>query len=90
MNAHQALGLMKPLLEVTMFVAGPILVASLLAGVIICVLQAATQIQEASISFIGKVLAVIAVCVVVGPALAAHVVSYTKSSIGSIEHVVRG
>jgi flagellar biosynthetic protein FliQ len=89
-NADQALELMKHLLEVTMLVAGPVLGASLLAGVLIGIIQAATQINEASISFVGKVMAVVAVGLLVGPALAAQVVSYTKSSISSIEHVVRG
>ncbi len=90
MNTDQALELMKHLLEVTMMVAGPVLGASLIAGVIIGIIQAATQINEASISFVGKVLAVVAVGLIVGPALAAQVVSYTKNSLTQIEHVVKG
>ena len=90
MNADQALELMKNLLAVTMMVAGPVLGASLFAGVVIGIIQAATQINEASISFVGKVLAVVAVGLLIGPALASQVVSYTKNSITSIEHVVKG
>ncbi len=90
MNADQALELMKHLLEVTMMVAGPVLGASLVAGVLIGIIQAATQINEASISFVGKVMAVVAIGLLVGPALASQVVSYTKHSLSSIEHVIRG
>jgi flagellar biosynthetic protein FliQ len=89
-NADQALELMKRLIETTMFVAGPVLMASLTAGILVGIVQAATQINEASVSFVVKVIAVLAVVLVVGPALAANVIGYTKHSIGSIEHVVRG
>jgi flagellar biosynthetic protein FliQ len=69
-------------------VAGPVLLASLLAGVTIGILQAATQVNEASISFIAKAGAIIVVLVALGPMLAAHAISYTRASLVSIEHVV--
>jgi flagellar biosynthetic protein FliQ len=89
MNSDQALELISNLLQATMFVAGPILFASLFAGVIVGILQAATQINEASVSFVVKVAAVMAVLVAVGPALAAHAIGYAKNSFASVEHVVR-
>ena len=88
MNADQALELALALIQVTGFVAGPVLLASLLAGVTIGILQAATQVNEASISFIAKAGAIIVVLVALGPMLAAHAISYTRASLVSIEHVV--
>jgi flagellar biosynthetic protein FliQ len=88
MNADQALELALALLQVTAFVAGPVLVASLLAGVGIGVVQAATQVNEASISFITKAVAITLVLVTLGPMLASHALSYTRATLLSIEHVV--
>ncbi len=88
MNADQALELALTLLQVTAFVAGPVLLASLLAGVGIGVIQAATQINEASISFITKAGAIVLVLITLGPMLASHALSYTRASLLSIEHVV--
>jgi|HubBroStandDraft_1064217.scaffolds.fasta_scaffold818690_2 flagellar biosynthetic protein FliQ len=89
MSADQALELALALLQVTAFVAGPVLLASLLAGVSIGIVQAATQVNEASISFITKAGAIVVVLVTLGPMLAAHALSYTRASLVSIEHVVR-
>ena len=67
---------------------GPVLLASLMAGVAIGVVQAATQVNEASISFIAKAGAIVLVLVTLGPMLASHALSYTRASLLSIEHVV--
>jgi flagellar biosynthetic protein FliQ len=88
MTTDQALQMALALLQVTAFVAGPILAASLLAGVGIGVLQAATQVNEASISFVTKVGAIIIVMLTLGPMLASHALSYARASLESIEHVV--
>lgn len=89
MNSAQALELISHLLEVTMFVAGPVLLASLLAGLSVGVMQAAMQINEASVSFIVKVVSVVGVLVALGPRLVSYAVDYTRGSFAAIEHVVR-
>lgn len=89
MNSAQALELIARLLQVTMFVAGPVLLASLVAGLLVGIVQAATQINEASVSFIVKVVSVVAVLVGLGPSLVTYTTDYARSSFGAIEHVVR-
>jgi flagellar biosynthesis protein FliQ len=89
MSADAALELFANLLKVAMFVAGPMLLASLLAGIIVGILQAATQINEASIGFVAKAAAVMLVMVTVGPALASQAVGYTRHSLEAVRHVVR-
>jgi flagellar biosynthetic protein FliQ len=89
MTSDQALELFSTLLQVTMFVAGPILLASLLAGVFVGIMQAATQINEASVSFVIKVAVVMGVLAAIGPALASRAVGYTRDNLQSVEHVVR-
>lgn len=70
-------------------VAGPALLITLLVGLIIGVLQAATQINEASISFIGKLLAVMATIVVLGSWSLRQLMEYTTHTITSISEIVR-
>jgi len=89
MSSDQALELVANLLRTCMFVCGPLLLASLFAGVVVGIMQAATQIKEASISFVGQVSAILLVLVTVGPALASHAVGYARSSLQAIQHVVR-
>ena len=89
MNSAQALELIAHLLQVTMFVAGPVLCASLVAGLVVGVMQAAMQINEASVSFIVKVVSVVTVLVALGPRLVAYTTDYARHSFTAIEHVVR-
>lgn len=70
-------------------VAGPLLVASLVAGVGIGIAQTVTQINEQSISFLVKVIAVSAVLVAMGSALAGSMATYTRRCFTGIEQVVR-
>lgn len=57
---HQALFL-------TMMLAGPLLLAALVVGLLIGVFQAATQIQEMTLSFIPKLMALVFALIVAGP-----------------------
>lgn len=89
MNGDQALGMVLEALRVALWLAGPVLAAALIAGLLVGIAQTVLQINEASVSFVVKVVAVIAVLVVLGPLLASKIVDYTKSSLQAIEHVVR-
>lgn len=88
MNGDQALQMVLEALKVTLWVAGPVLAVALVAGLIVGVVQTVLQINEASVSFLVKLIALVGVLVVVGPALAAKVVDYTRGSLQAIEHVV--
>ena len=89
MSPDHALALMQQLLQVTIIVTGPILIAALLAGVAMGVVQTATQINEASLGFMVKVLAAILALLLFGPMIAEKVVSYTRQSFEAIATVVR-
>jgi flagellar biosynthetic protein FliQ len=88
MNVDQAIALAFQLFRTTLFVAGPILAAALVAGILVGIIQTATQINEASISFLVKVGAVVAVSLALGPQLASYVIDYTRASFESISQVV--
>lgn len=52
---------------VALALAAPLLMAALLSGLIVSLLQAATQINEMTLSFIPKILAVVATVIIAGP-----------------------
>ena len=54
MGADQALELMRQLLWRAMLVSGPVLVAALVIGLLVSVLQVATQLQEMTLSYVPK------------------------------------
>ena len=62
---------------VTMKVAAPALLASLVAGIIISVLQAATQIHEQTLSFLPKILVMTLALVVTGPWILQTMIDFT-------------
>ena len=71
-------------LELTLVVSAPLLLSILAVGLAVSVLQAATQVNEATLSFIPKLLVAAAVLVVTGPWLMAVMVDYIQRVLTSI------
>ncbi|WP_276809321.1 flagellar biosynthesis protein FliQ [Castellaniella defragrans] len=71
-------------LRVALIMAGPLLLMTLAVGLIISIFQAATQINEMTLSFIPKLLAVGATLVLLGPWLIGTMVDYIRSLLDSI------
>lgn len=88
MNADQSLSTIFELFKTVMWVAGPVLAVTLIAGLLVGVAQTVLQINEQSVAFVVKVAAVVAVLLLLGPMLAGKIVDYTKHSLASIENVV--
>lgn len=76
-------------LIVAMKVAGPALLITLAVGLVVGVLQAATQINEASISFLAKLLAIMATLLALGSWSLRQLMEYTTNTITSIADIVR-
>ena len=89
MTPDHALALLTTLIQVTFVIAGPLLVASLLGGLLVGVIQTATQINEASIGYVVKAIAIVLVLLLFGPNMSERAVSYARSSFQSIETVVQ-
>ncbi len=70
-------------------VAGPALLITLMVGLVIGVLQAATQINEASISFVAKLIAVMATLLLLGSWSLRQLMEYPTHTITSIADIVR-
>ena len=71
-------------LELTLKIALPLLLVGLLVGLVVSVFQAVTQIQEQTLSFIPKILAMAAVMVIGGPWMLNQLLVYTSELWGQI------
>ena len=71
-------------LTVMLLLAAPLLLTSLVVGLIVSVLQAATQINEMTLSFIPKLLGTMVALVVAGPWMLTYFVDYVRRLFESI------
>lgn len=65
-------------LKIALYIAGPLLLATLIVGLLISIFQAATQINEMTLSFIPKLLAVGITVVLIGPWLLTTLIDYFR------------
>jgi flagellar biosynthesis protein FliQ len=75
-------------LEITMLMAAPLLFAALVIGLLVGVFQAATQINEMTLSFIPKLLGMAATLVITGPWMLKLIISYTRELFQSIPSLI--
>lgn len=87
MTSQTVLSLTQQALWITMLVSAPLLIAALVVGLVVAVLQAATQINEMTLSFIPKLVAMFAALVVAGPWMLTTLVEFTQRLFGSIPQV---
>ncbi len=84
MNPQSVITLGQQALTVMLLIAAPMLVAALVVGLVVSVLQAATQINEMTLSFIPKLLAMLAALVIAGPWMITIYVDYVRRLFESI------
>jgi flagellar biosynthetic protein FliQ len=75
-------------LEITLMLAAPLLLAALVTGLLVGVFQAATQVNEMTLSFIPKLLAIAAAIAFAGPWMIRLIVDYTRQLIQSIPALI--
>ena len=78
MTIQSSLDILREAFVTIMTVAGPVLLIALVIGLIISVIQAATQIQEQTLSFVPKVLAVIGSLIIFGNFMLNSIIAYTE------------
>jgi flagellar biosynthetic protein FliQ len=84
LNKELALALSTRMLWTAVYVCLPILGFSMLVGLAVSVLQAVTQVQEASIAFVLKILSVVIVLLVFGPWMLGRITEFARTLIGNI------
>ena len=88
MDAQQVLGAGQQGLTMLLMVAAPVLLVVLAVGLVVSIFQAATQINEATLSFVPKIVAAAAVLAIAGPWMLATLVEYLQRVLQSIPSAV--
>ncbi|MGO3891706.1 MAG: flagellar biosynthesis protein FliQ [Paenalcaligenes sp.] len=89
MTAETVMTMTYMALKIALTIAGPLLLVTLTVGLAISIFQAATQINEMTLSFIPKLLAVGITIVILGPWLISTLVDYIQSLFSSIPGLVQ-
>jgi flagellar biosynthetic protein FliQ len=84
MDSQQAFHLGQQGLYMLLLVSAPILLTVLVVGLVVSIFQAATQINEATLSFVPKVVAAVAVLAIAGPWMLTMLVEYIQRTLLSI------
>ena len=88
MTPDTVVAIIRQALEVAMLTAGPLLLASLVTGLLISIFQAATQINEMTLTFIPKLVVMFLIMVVMGPWMLTLFVDYVVRLYGNIPTLV--
>lgn len=88
MTQDTVTSLLVDMMGITMKVAMPMLAAALIVGLLISVFQAVTQIQEQTLSFIPKIVALVVVLIVAGPWMLNSITDWTTNLWGGIPETV--
>ncbi|MES2351271.1 MAG: flagellar biosynthesis protein FliQ [Pseudomonadota bacterium] len=84
MRPDLAMQLLADVLWNALLISAPLLAVTLVVGLLVSVIQVVTQVQEASLTFIPKVIAAVVVMVVCGPWMLKRLVGFATTIIGNI------
>jgi flagellar biosynthesis protein FliQ len=88
MDATQVFTAGQQGLYILLLVSAPILISVLLIGLIVSIFQAATQIHEATLSFVPKIIGAVVVLAIAGPWMLTTLVEYIQRTLQAIPSAV--
>jgi flagellar biosynthetic protein FliQ len=88
MDSQQVFTLGQQGLYILLMVAAPVLLTVLVIGLVVSIFQAATQINEATLSFVPKIIACVAVLAFAGPWMLTTLVEYLQRTLQAIPTIV--
>jgi flagellar biosynthetic protein FliQ len=88
MDAQQVFATGQQGMVLLLMVSAPILITVLVIGLVVSIFQAATQINEATLSFVPKIIGAVAVLAIMGPWMMATLVDYLRNTLMSIPGAV--
>ena len=88
MTPELVMNIGRQAIEVTLLLSGPMLLAALVIGLIISIFQAATQINEQTLSFIPKLLGMLLTLILAGPWMLQMMVDYIRRLFESIPQLI--
>ena len=84
MDTNQAIDLARQTLILTLIAGMPILATALIVGLVVSTFQAATQIQEHTLSFVPKIFAVLLAAAIAGPWMIEKVVEFAREMFSAL------
>ena len=88
MTPESVMTLGRQAMEITLMVAAPMLLVALIIGLIVSIFQAATQINESTLSFIPKLVGIFVALVVAGPWMLSVMLDYMRQLFTGIPNLV--
>ncbi|MDA8327928.1 MAG: flagellar biosynthesis protein FliQ [Betaproteobacteria bacterium] len=88
MTPESVMTLGRHAMEITLMVAAPMLLVALVIGLIVSVFQAATQINETTLSFIPKLVGIFIALIVAGPWMLSVMLDYMREVFTSLPTLV--
>ncbi|MBX3624083.1 MAG: flagellar biosynthesis protein FliQ [Rhizobacter sp.] len=88
MDAQQVFTIGQQGLEILLLIAAPVLLAVLGIGLIVSVFQAATQLNEPTLSFVPKLIVAVVALLIAGPWMVSILVEYLQRTITSIPNAI--
>ena len=88
MTPESVMAIGREALEVTIMLSAPLLLAALITGLLVSVFQAATQINEMTLSFIPKLLAMFVVMIIAGPWMLSLMLDYMHRMLTNLPSMV--
>ena len=74
--------------EVTLLVSAPLFIAALITGLLVSIFQAATQINESTLSFVPKLIVLFVTMIIAGPWMITIMTEYMQRLYGSIPSII--
>ncbi|HVP21224.1 MAG TPA: flagellar biosynthesis protein FliQ [Anaerolineaceae bacterium] len=88
MSEAYMISLAQNAMTITLMIAGPVLIVSLIIGVLVSLIQAATQINEVTLSFIPKIIGISVVMMLLGSWMMQQLISFTAKILNSLPDLV--
>lgn len=88
MTPESVMTMGRTAMEVTLMVSAPLLLVALIIGLIVSIFQAATQINEATLSFIPKLIGIFVALIVAGPWMLSVMLDYMRNIFNGIPGMI--
>jgi flagellar biosynthesis protein FliQ len=88
MTSESVISIAERGIYTVLMISGPLLVLALVVGLIVSIFQATTQIQEQTLAFVPKIVAVLVGVVFFGPWMLSYMLSYAKEIFSNLTRFV--
>ncbi|MGG0283734.1 flagellar biosynthesis protein FliQ [Peribacillus butanolivorans] len=88
MSAEFVIDVAEKGIYMVLIIAGPLMLIALVVGLLVSIFQATTQIQEQTLAFVPKIVAVLLALILLAPWMLSHLLSYANDIFGNLNRFV--